>query len=212
MRPLRRLVLLTLLPACGGSSRPANLGPTCGQVQPCGGDVVGDWTIATSCQSGLQFAFSFCPDPTINPTGLATTGTFSLRADLTYTVATTAAGSLEIDFPASCIASGSSCADLTPSVQSALATMLGPGLQSVTCSGTAACACTVFPVPSVTDGSGSYALSGSTVTTTPADGSAPMTFDFCAQGQTLHLMTLNPSMIGPGGQPAIVYDIVAQKP
>ena len=216
MRPLRLLPVLPLalapLLACGGASRPANLGATCGQVQPCGGDLTGDWTIAASCQMGLHFAFSSCPNPTINPSGLATTGTFSFHPDLTYTVATTSAGSLEIDFPATCIASRTTCADLTPSVESALSTMLGPGLQSVTCSGTAACACTVYPTPSVTNGSGSYALAGTTITNMPADGSAPSTFDYCVVDKVLHLVTVDPNMIGPTGLPAIVYDVVAERP
>jgi hypothetical protein len=212
MDQLRPLALFALLLGCGGSSRSTNLRPTCGQVQPCGGDVVGDWTIGASCQMGLHFDFSFCPNPTIDPSGLATTGTFSLTADFMYTAATNAAGSFDIDFPASCVPSGMTCADLTATVQGMVAPNLGPGLQSVSCAGTTACVCTVFPIPSVTNESGTYTVSGNAITTTAASGTSITTFDYCVQGNTLHLVTLDPSMAGPGGQPAVVYDVVAERP
>ena len=45
-------------PADGGS--PADGGPpgTCGNVQPCGGEVVGNWTFTETCQSSARFAAS----------------------------------------------------------------------------------------------------------------------------------------------------------
>jgi hypothetical protein len=202
---------LRLLVACGGS--PTSPAATCGKVSPCGGDVVGDWTIVASCQTGIQFDFAFCPQYTIDASGLATTGTFSLKEDQSYTVATTAGGSFEVDFPSSCVAAGTTCADLTPAVQTVLEQMLGPALQSVTCAGDAACACTVLPVPSDNNGSGTYVLSGTAFIATPADGTPLVSYDYCSQRNTLHLETLDPTMsTGPGGQPAIVYDIVAERP
>jgi hypothetical protein len=60
----------------------------------------------------------------------------------------------------------------------------GPALQSVTCTGAAGCACTVLPVPSDNNGSGTYVLSGTAFIATPADGTPLVAYDYCTQGNT----------------------------
>jgi hypothetical protein len=202
--PAAALLLAALGPGCGGGAPPApTLASTCGKVDPCGGDPTGDWTIATSCQMGLKFDFTVCADAyTIDASGLATTGTFSMNADKTYSVATSSGGSFAVTFPASCLA-GQTCADILPSVQSVLAQEVGPGLGSVTCAGSGACVCTVFPNQTSTNESGNWAASGTSLTTMATGSTTATTFGYCVDGKTMHLMMLDPG---------IVYDIIAQRP
>ncbi len=64
-----------------------------------------------------------------------------------------------------------------------------------------------------TTDSGSYALTGANgVTLNSTSGGTPMTGNFCVQGSTLHLITLDATMdTGPMGQATIDKDVTAQK-
>jgi hypothetical protein len=209
---LLSLALAPPLLACGGTSgNRVGAGANCGTVQPCGGDVVGNWTIVDSCQLGIHFDFDFCADETVDATGLATTGTFSMNADLSYGVSTRAGGSFQVQFPASCV-TGGSCAELASTVASALVPMLGTGLQGVSCAGAGACVCTAVVVSSTNDEAGTYAVMGTFFNAMPAGDTTFVAHDYCVEGDTMHLVSLDPGgATGPDGRPAIIYDVVSRR-
>ena len=56
-----------LLAGCGGSSDGGGGGGSCGKVSPCGGSLVGTWTITSSCESVSNFTVGAeCPGATID--------------------------------------------------------------------------------------------------------------------------------------------------
>jgi len=58
-------VMTALLGGCGGSS--GDGGGSCGKVPPCGGSLVGTWTITSSCESVSNFTDGTeCPGATID--------------------------------------------------------------------------------------------------------------------------------------------------
>ena len=61
------------------------LPPSCLQVQPCGGDVVGTWTYLGGCISATALTAetaATCPDRRITGSNIAITGSATYRADL----------------------------------------------------------------------------------------------------------------------------------
>jgi len=69
-------------PACGsnGSDR-------CGEVQPCGGDVVGTWTWSRACPSAAAYtaqANGSCRGSVVNSISQDVGGTLTFNADLTF--------------------------------------------------------------------------------------------------------------------------------
>ena len=70
---------------CGGGHSPP---PNCLQVQPCGGDVVGNWSFLGACVDVQAQSADFdlsCPGAKVNATGISLTGTLNFNADFTYT-------------------------------------------------------------------------------------------------------------------------------
>ncbi len=105
------------LASCGGS------GGSCGNVQPCGGSPVGNWTIASYCTNSVTAGqSSSCPGVTENVSGFRESGTLMLNADMTYTQNIMVSGALLISYPQSCLTSGAvslTCADLNTEIQAA---------------------------------------------------------------------------------------------
>lgn len=79
------------------------------------------------------------------------------------------------------------------------------------CHGTTSCACTETISDSYTD-TGSYSVSGTNINITSSVTGASSAIAYCIQGEsTIHFITVDPNTIGPGGQPTIVKDIVAER-
>ncbi|SRR6266540_1783114 len=202
------VMTIGLASGCGSSS---GAPPSCGQVQPCGGDVVGNWRMLGAClnsaalQESLETAV--CPGVTISVSNLQLTGTLSLNADQSYT-----AGSVIETFtmvetvPSSCLA-GMTCADLDASLN---ADVPPEGVESASCSGTSSCTCRLNFRVSAMGESGTYTAAGTTLTTTDAAGSVD-TSQYCVQGNLLHVVTLSTTMTTPMGMARIDSDLVAQK-
>jgi len=174
-----------VLPACGGDG--AGGGGSCGAVQPCGGSLIGTWTVNDSCQSVTDFTFDMaCPEASIDQSAIITSGSLTFNADMTVTVNLSQSGTLRVTAPLSCLTQVTTC-DEYASVFSP-----GPPDATTTCTTVAgnACDCTlVYATPQTTSGSGTYTTTGSTLSWTlsgDSDGS------YCVQGNTLHLMALNP--------------------
>jgi hypothetical protein len=207
------LLLGAVLPSIGCGSDPGAAG-SCGKVQPCGGDIVGDWRVVADCVNDAVLSMKLASDfgascPTVTGHANVTeTGSFTFSAGLSFSASATVAGTVDMNIPASCLA-GSTCADVNAAIQADLAANPSPGITSVSCLGSSACTCrfTVGPVPLLE--SGTYTTAGTTLTlTSAADGSVDQG-GYCINGTTGHLMTLVMSMpMGSMGTMTIDEDTV----
>jgi hypothetical protein len=161
---------------CGDDDSAAS----CEKSAGCGGDLVGTWKIASACfDSPPMMASMSCPGLTTT-TNLDEQGTVTYRADGTYTGNLTLSGSVNVSVPASCLTQQGTtvtCAQLQESLRASAA------YSSVTCTGSSGCSCVAQIAPQTQAPSGTYAVSGSTVT--HSAGNSPDSNDFCVQGTTL---------------------------
>ena len=195
--------------SCGGDG-----GGSCGKVAPCGGNLVGSWTFTGACvtRAGVMtdlagdFA-SFCPTATVGAAAETASGMIAFNADASYAVDITQSASLTIDVPASCIA-GASCSAYAAAIEA----QGDPSIQSVSCQGTSVCVCTLVTAPQSMTDSGTYSTSGTVATLASVSGGGSTGGDYCAQGNELHLLTVDRTMnMGPMGQAIVDEDIVATK-
>jgi len=197
------IALAPILSTCGSNG----LG-SCGKVQPCGGDVVGNWSIVGECINTASMNMEImaeCPGATVNTSGLRVTGSASFNADMTYSVTEMISATVSETIPASCLTTqGLTCTQLNQLLQQEAA--MDPSGISGRCVGSSACTCT-FTIPSMTvTDSGTWATSGTNIL---IDGSPS---PYCVQGNELHLMTLNTTMpMGAMGQANIDADVLLKK-
>jgi hypothetical protein len=191
---------------------------TCGTLQPCGGEVVGDWNFVEQCDSPASFAASaasfsmmaaqsWCPGQTL--VGLEPQASGSLRLDAagSYSLALVFGGYIVINFPAPCIA-GVSCDDATAGFQAQIdeGTYPNPNVVSISCSGSSNCLCRAAVDVRRSD-TGTYASSGSILTFT-ATGGGVTNKGYCVVGNALHLLDTS---MGSTGQTNVDSDLVAMK-
>ena len=185
-----------LLASCGSSAGSGN----CGKVAPCGGNIVGDWTIVDTC---LAFTGSdasplgaACPSATLDAGGFNATGTVSYRSDLTFSTMITLSGTMGLSVPQSCLTMEGitlTCAQLDQALKLQFAQNPDPSIQSVSCTGSAGCRCTFALTPQTSSGVGTYAVSGNNVIENGGDPTG-----FCVQGSELHVSETNMDMGGLG--------------
>ena len=192
---------------------------TCGTVQACGGDVVGDWTFAGVCETGsgvaaLEATFasmaaaSWCPSQTLVGVEPQASGSLVFDAVGNYTLDLVFGGTLDINFPAQCLA-GVSCADTTAGLQAQIddGTFQMPNVTSISCSGSSNCVCRAT-VNKPQYEAGTYVLSSGDVLFVATSGAAT-TKSYCIEGSTLHLLETSR---GSAGQIVIDSDLVATTP
>jgi hypothetical protein len=193
----------------GGAQTSAGGGQTtgvasCGTVQPCGGSLVGTWKIEDTCLANgdvVVDASNICPSASLVATKVSGKGMKTWADDGTYH----SMGGLSFDFkltvPNSCFDADKSCAGLEAAMKA------DPSFGSASCkTSSAACRCEFSRAQS--DETGTYVASGTTLTTTPADG-APSIDQYCVRGDELHDIGLDMSMpMGSMGMAKIVGDIV----
>lgn len=215
--PLKQLMLASALFSCGiiwgcGGSDSGGAA-SCGMLEPCGGDLVGTWKASGGCVNNAAVTMSFlegsngaCPTATATATITNSSGTAQFKADQTYAVTAFVSSALvTMNFPGECL-NGKTCADVQTSLRA------NPGTASATCTGTGSCQCTLQMQSDSTTETGTYAISGTSVVTTPSDGSAPGTIPYCVSGKTLHLLEIDTTMnMGPMGQATIDQDLLATK-
>ena len=213
---LNAMVLAASLAGCGGGD---SAGGSCGKVEPCGGDIAGQWTVTNSCVDSTALMTqippaisAMCPTAKVTTAEVATPGSYTFNADSTYTTMLSQTGNGTVDVPQSCLSLASDCSGLTTLIQLALTLTPVPSVQSIKCAGSADCVCTIVPVPVDTNETGTYSTTGNTLTTTPASGT-PRARSYCVQGlRELHFMTLDKATnTGPAGQPTITADIVSRR-
>lgn len=201
---------------CGADGGPA---ATCGKVAPCGGEVVGDWLFVEVCESNASVAASkasfatmaaqsWCVGQTLVGIDSQASGSLVFDGVGTYALALRFGGTLDINYPASCLA-GLSCDDATAGFQSQVDDGLFPlrNVTSIACAGTSSCLCrAVIDAPQ--SEVGTYSISGSVLTFTASNGAA-IDKSYCVQGNALHILKTS---TGSSGQTAIENDLVAMKP
>ena len=202
--------------AGGGAGGAANPLANCGQLEPCGGNVVGTWNLAGGCVNETALTNSAmidgCPGVTLDVANFTVSGTISLAADMTYSAGNAMESfTMTESIPASCLM-GATCSDLSDQFRLQVQADPMPGLSFVSCTGTSTCACRFDAALLIMGETGKYATSGNSLLTTAAGATAGDSNDYCVQGSTMHLIEVDATMhMGPMGQATIVTDIVAQK-
>jgi hypothetical protein len=198
---------------CGGGG--LDSGGSCGQVQPCGGSVVGSWKLTSSClldgAALLGDEIDSCPAATVGVTNLKASGGETFNTDLTYQQTGTETFDATFTLPSSCFAVGKTCADLQASFQQEMQQGMIPITSASCATSGAACVCALPFMVDATE-SGTYATTGTTLSTTPSDGSDPEDDPYCVQGNQLHDILVDASVsMGSMGTMKIEGDIVFTK-
>lgn len=180
--------VVALLAGCGSSD---GGGGSCGKVSPCGGSLVGTWTITSSCESVSNFTFGAeCPGATLDESQVTSSGTMTFNADMTVTSSLSVSGTRRFSLPLACgeAAAVGSCDEYASLIVPA------PPEATTTCPTVgSACNCTmVYAVPTTSSGAGTYSAAGNLVTLISPAGD-PVDFGYCVQGNTLHLIQTDPA-------------------
>jgi hypothetical protein len=157
----------------GGSS-------SCGSVQPCGGSLVGTWTITGVCLNATDTSDPTCPGYALSNLSATESGTLSFASGGTYTANVSATLQYTETIPQSCI-DPSTCADIAPTYA-----LLGI---AASCTGTTVCTCSIA-IASNSSEAGTYTTSGTTVTSTDSLGYVD-TMAYCVQGNSVHFLSYN---------------------
>jgi hypothetical protein len=193
------VLAMALLSGCGGSSKDDDDtdSGTCEDAAVCGGDVVGDWTIDSSCldvDTAQMVGSSSCPGTTAQASDWNVTGSITFRDDLTYSSATTVSGNVIVTLPAACLTQQGvtlSCAQVQDALESSLA---DSNFSSARCkvSAGSGCACTLGLLPISSNASGTYTTTTAGILTQSPTGGMSSTSAYCVQGST---MTLSPDQM-----------------
>jgi hypothetical protein len=193
-------------------------GGSCGQVEPCGANLVGNWTVSGAClnaakvmQIGVDDGFiDICATSTVTNGRHDVSGTFMFNADMTYSASLSVTIGFTWNVPTACL-QGATCSAFNAALQTALQQNPDPAIGSIICTGASTCAC-AFTSPIMPDQeTGTYTTSGTAYTTVASDGTTTRG-DYCVQGNTVHFPEVDTTMnMGPMGQATIDADVVATK-
>jgi hypothetical protein len=186
----------------GGSGGALN----CTSVTACGGNVVGSWTVVSSClklsgQMDVERLSLGCASVPVNGS-LTTSGTFLANADGTYTDNTTTRGSATFPLAPACL----SVSSVPTTCDRADRIFSAAGWDEATCTETnGTCNCSLSTVQEAglgqiapfTTPSGNYTISGTTLTIDQ------LSHAFCSEGNTL---TLTPQASGLSGTVVLQKD------
>jgi len=112
------------------------------------------------------------------------TGMLALNADMSYTGTLATDASIDVNLPAACVGT-MTCAQVQQTMQGVVGRN---GVTSVTCVGTGSCVCTTMQTIPIIEATGTWAMSGTTVTFAGAPGgNGPV----CVVGSSLHLLGLD---------------------
>jgi hypothetical protein len=191
---------------CSSSS-----GQTCGGVDPCGGDVVGSWSIVDSCLSAngmfstdkQAFFAGFCVSSgggvSDDASNASWVGAWSFDAAMNYSI-----GILETVHESFICSDGETCTALDTEIkaaQASTATMQSAGCQQVGSS----CKCSV-DWATFNDESGTYSAEGTAISLAPSSGLPTAPIGYCVKGNTMHWIPTDSVESGPP-----FPDLVAQR-
>ncbi len=177
--------------AKGGSGQTSSAGGSCPSVEPCGGDLVGTWTVSSSClklSGEIEMRTFGAACKTAKVTGsFEVTGTFTAKANGGYLDNTVTTGEQQLELEPSCLVISS-----TPTDCDGAAGLLkgGLGLSKLTCTATSGGGCTcqgqvrqegMMGIPSgLASKDGGYSTAGSVLT---IDGF--MDYSYCVANDKL---------------------------
>jgi hypothetical protein len=183
---------------CSGSSS----GQTCGGVNPCGGNVVGSWSIVDSCLSAngmfstdkqalfAQFCVGTGGGVSDDAANASWAGAWSFDAAMSYSI-----GILETVHESFTCSDGETCSALDTEIKAAQATT--PTIQSAGCQQVGmACQCTV-DWATFNDESGTYSAEGTALSLAPSSGLPTAPIGYCVKGNTMHWIPTDSALSGP---------------
>lgn len=199
------------LMGCGGQVE-EGASASCGKVQPCGGNLVGNWNVSQACADTTDATRELlnripCDGVEMKSTHFESKGSLSFNANASYTTALKTTASVNLAVPASCLkVVGSITATCEQIANVALMAASGM-LKSLKCTtASSGCDCTAeLLVPDVNQ-SGTYKTSGTTLTLQSTTAS---TSQYCVQGDALHMIALR--MGGAGGAASVQGDLLAKR-
>jgi hypothetical protein len=180
---------LTTGPGAGAAGSSGSGGASCSDVTACGGDVIGTWTVASSCLevTGNLDVSGFGLGCTSLPVAgsLTVTGTWTANSDGTYSDNTSTSGNEQITVPAACL----NVSGTTTTCDRIGGPLQGLGYASINCTAAMSGGCTCLAVVQQTGGiglasadpqkSGNYSTSGNVLTVDSTQQS------YCVSGNQL---------------------------
>lgn len=175
---------------CGGGDGSSS----CGPFTACGGDVVASWSIKQVCGETTAPIMN-CQGGQVDGKKFKLTGTFTYRADMTYTETVAISGTVSATIPMQCLALEPGQPPLSCAQLQAFYTLLlsrsTDGMPSpvtgVTCTGTAVCSCSITLRPTTETETGIWKTEGNSLITTPQGSSRSSTSEYCVSGTALRL-------------------------
>ena len=156
---------------------------SCPALTPCGGDLLGDWTVKEMCIDIAPPAalVALCPEVVFTVSPVTATGTISFKADNTMTSSANISIHEAIQFPGSCLTE----AECT-SFGTQLATAAGVTDGQCSHDASTGCSCSLNATqPSMS--SGTYEVQGNYVTITNTASGMTETDSFCVSGNTVRV-------------------------
>jgi hypothetical protein len=194
------LGMSALFLSCGGDDDNGS----CGAFTPCGGDVVGTWTIKNMCVTGGGAgAVEDCPGATSTFEGIKGSGTITFNANMTTTENVAISGSMKMNLPASCLM-GATCAQVDAGLKAAFLGDPEAPFSAVSCSGSGSCTCNVTFKGTSMMSMDTYTISGNKIT----DGEGEEQ-EYCVSGKTLNMRS---SMSMAGMMDDLTFSMTLEKP
>lgn len=210
--------------AGSGQGGASGAGGACSQATPCGGDVVGEWTVTSSCLRvggllDLSQASTGCDSAPITGSRKVT-GTWTVTSDGKYVDNTVTSGDDQFTLASSCLVISSTPVSCSGAAN-LLTAVLGYAKLECTSNAGGGCDCVghiqqhgglgmLAMEPSTT---GKYRTSGNGFTASGSSSSDDTQYDYCVKGDSLTLaprsespvhtgsMTFQKSAAGSGGAP-----------
>lgn len=195
---LGAIVLSCLTPSCSDDDADGG-GHSCGKVAACGGDITGEWTAVDSCISYEGGIATFCPEATVEASGIDISAVVSYKADKTYTSDVTTSGTITLTLPVKCLTQNGvtvTCEQLNESTKGSETEL------NCTNAAGGGCSCTGTMKSTTTTQTGTYATNGNTLSSTH-DGLTEET-SYCVSGGEMHYLS-KPNMAGSGISGDIVF-------
>lgn len=184
----RALVLTLLMSASFLSCGDDDDAGSCAAFTPCGGDVVGTWSIQNMCLTGgAADLIEGCPAATLSLDGIKGSGTITFNPNMTTTENITISGAMTLTVPTSCFM-GATCAQIDAGFRTALLNDPETPFSAVSCSGSGPCSCrmTFKDTPATTE-MDTYMISGNKII--DGDGEAQ---EYCVSGKTMNVRSTMP--------------------
>ena len=194
----------------GGSSGSGGAGGSCSNATPCGGTLVGTWSVTSSCLKvtgnlDLTLVSMGCSSSPVTGS-LQVSGTWTANSDGTYSDSTTTSGDVQFTLQASCLVISGTPATTCDKAAGALSAL---GYSTVNCASATGggCTCTAKVQQALSSASGAYSISGNVVTNVGDLADPYFTkYSYCVSANS---MTWTPQSTGATG--TVTGSIVLQK-